>query len=175
MLQFHAPGEALTDPPPARPRLRAFPGAPGYGSLRARRNPHTTTFTSLGCPVFSAGEAHHVETLFIASHLMVLHWLQEVADTPGAYKNPGFTIVFSDGPDQNNLWSDWNGEDNRATEDVKSNKDDTTGAPSLCIVPGDGVEKDGSGRGEEKNEQTQYVVRTKPDNGDGNGPEQSEA
>ncbi|KAI1427377.1 Arb2 domain-containing protein [Xylaria sp. FL1777] len=49
-------------------------------------NPHTTTFTSLGCPVFSAGEPQHVETLFIASYATVLDWLQEVADTPAEKK-----------------------------------------------------------------------------------------
>ncbi|KAI0808851.1 hypothetical protein GGR55DRAFT_188014 [Xylaria sp. FL0064] len=73
-------------------------------------NPHTTTFTSLGCPVFSAGEPEHVETLFIASHTTVLDWLQEVADTPAEkkpYVNPAFTVDFSDAPDSNDS-DDWN-------------------------------------------------------------------
>ncbi|KAI1744630.1 Arb2 domain-containing protein [Xylaria scruposa] len=70
-------------------------------------NPDTTTFTRLGCPVFSAGEPLHVETLFIASHTTVLDWLQEVADTSSKtkpYKNPMFTVVYSDGPGENNDW-----------------------------------------------------------------------
>ncbi|KAI0425280.1 hypothetical protein F5Y09DRAFT_352537 [Xylaria sp. FL1042] len=68
-------------------------------------NPHTTTFTSLGCPVLSAGEPEHVETLFIASHETVLNWLQEVADTPAEkkpYVNPAFTVSYSDAPDGDN-------------------------------------------------------------------------
>ncbi|KAI0975583.1 Arb2 domain-containing protein [Xylaria arbuscula] len=74
-------------------------------------NPDTTTFTSLGCPVFSAGEPNHVETLFIASHRTVLDWLQEVADTPTKkkpYVNPDFTVAFSDAPDGDFDGNDWN-------------------------------------------------------------------
>ncbi|KAI0521609.1 hypothetical protein F5B22DRAFT_595658 [Xylaria bambusicola] len=71
-------------------------------------NPETTTFTSLGCPVFSAGVPCHVETLFIASQSLVLDWLQEVADTPPEekpYLNPTFTVVYSEPSETNSTWA----------------------------------------------------------------------
>ncbi|GAW15621.1 hypothetical protein ANO14919_050370 [Xylariales sp. No.14919] len=82
-------------------------------------NPHTTTFTSLGCPVFSSGEPLHVETLFIACHQMVLDWIQEVADTAAsgkAYKNPSFTVVYLD--DQEDSDIDWVGNEEEETSDA---------------------------------------------------------
>ncbi|KAI1296461.1 Arb2 domain-containing protein [Xylaria venustula] len=97
-----------------RDRTRAYaPSTEPLGMVLSGSsgNPDTTTFTSLGCPVFSAGEPNHVETLFIASHETVLDWLQEVADTPAEkkpYVNPSFTIVFSDAPDGDSDGNDWN-------------------------------------------------------------------
>ncbi|KAI1361883.1 Arb2 domain-containing protein [Xylaria arbuscula] len=72
-------------------------------------NPNTTTFTSLGCPVFSAGHAEHVEMLFITSHQIVLDWLDEVAATPPEqkpYMNPTFTILFSETERESDTWAD---------------------------------------------------------------------
>ncbi|KAK5626804.1 hypothetical protein RRF57_002519 [Xylaria bambusicola] len=80
-------------------------------------NPKTTTFTSLGCPVFSAGVPCHVETLFIASHSIVLDWLQEVADTPPEekpYLNPTFTVVYTEPSETNQTWA--NGDKEESTE-----------------------------------------------------------
>lgn len=104
-------------------------------------NPNTTTFTSLGCPIFSAGEPLYVETLFIASHTAVLDWLQEVADTSSKakpYKNPAFTIVYTDGPEEKNDWSDWEEERNSAAGVTNSANGDS-GDGGLLIVPGDSV------------------------------------
>ncbi|KAI1749270.1 Arb2 domain-containing protein [Xylaria castorea] len=103
-------------------------------------NRNTTTFTELGCPVFSAGEPLHVETLFITSHTTVLDWLQEVADTLSktkSYKNPVFTVVYSDGPGENNDWSSWDGEGSGAMGEAKGNEGGGTGG--LLIIPGDNV------------------------------------
>ncbi|KAJ8109616.1 hypothetical protein ONZ43_g6086 [Nemania bipapillata] len=89
-------------------RTRAYvPSDEPLGSVLSgpSGNPLTSTFTRLGCPVFSAGEPQHVETLFIASHLTVLDWLQEVADISASgktYKNPMFVSIYSDGPDEDN-------------------------------------------------------------------------
>ncbi|KAF2967572.1 hypothetical protein GQX73_g6002 [Xylaria multiplex] len=93
-------------------RARAYvPSAEPLGLVLSgdSGNPHTTTFTSFGCPVFSAGETQHVETLFIASYPVVLDWLQEVADTHAQdkpYKNPAFTVTYSDVPDDTVDWVD---------------------------------------------------------------------
>ena len=72
-------------------------------------NQNTTTFTSLGCPVFSAGHPDHVEMLFIASHEVVLEWLEEVAYTPAEkkpYVNPLFAVVYSEPPNvEDGAWA----------------------------------------------------------------------
>ncbi|KAK8067969.1 hypothetical protein PG996_007081 [Apiospora saccharicola] len=54
-------------------------------------NPHTTTFTRHGCPVYSGGEACYIECLLIKARVAVLDWLQAVALTPKGsahYMNP---------------------------------------------------------------------------------------
>ncbi|KAI8623139.1 Arb2 domain-containing protein [Xylariaceae sp. FL1651] len=99
-----------------RERTRAYaPSTEPLGLILSgpEGNPRTSTFTSLGCPVFSAGESQHVETLLVASYPTILDWLQEVALTPPndkPYKNPEFTVFFSDAvlePGESNSWSNW--------------------------------------------------------------------
>ncbi|KAI0531592.1 Arb2 domain-containing protein [Xylaria digitata] len=88
-------------------------------------NSHTTTFTSFGCPVFSAGEAQHVETLFISSYPVVLDWIQEVTNTHAMnkpYKNPVFTVVYSDVPDDSSDWVDCKDEVDGAEDDGAGNR-----------------------------------------------------
>ncbi|TGJ84647.1 hypothetical protein E0Z10_g4120 [Xylaria hypoxylon] len=104
----------------------------------ASGNPETTAFTSLGCPVFSAGEPQHVETLFIASHPIVLDWLQEVADATvrnKSYKNPVFTVVYSDGTPESSDWDDCKEAGNGGTKggeaDNRSVQKDVAQEPSL--------------------------------------------
>lgn len=162
-------------------------------------NPHTTTFTSLGCPVFSAGEANHVETLFISSHLTVLEWLQEVANTPKdePYKNPIFSVVYSDGADESNTWADWKGEEGQENKDkdkdntakVEDNGDDgaSTGAGELKIITkgnaaeingadGDEVIQKAAGEHERVEALKEYVLRPKQsDSGDGDDKDSKES
>ncbi|KAI0449469.1 Arb2 domain-containing protein [Xylaria acuta] len=105
-------------------------------------NRNTTTFTSFGCPVFSAGEPLHVETLFITSHATVLDWLQEVADNSTKtkpYKNPVFTVDYSDGSAENNNWNDWEGGGTGAACEAKGDGGDGARAGGLFIIPGDNV------------------------------------
>ncbi|KAI2781478.1 Arb2 domain-containing protein [Daldinia loculata] len=74
-------------------------------------NPKTTTFTQMGCPVFSSGEPNYTETALITGSEVILGWLQEVAMTPEGedYTNPHFHVDFADPvfdtdePD----WSSW--------------------------------------------------------------------
>ncbi|KAI2627222.1 hypothetical protein GGS21DRAFT_493067 [Xylaria nigripes] len=82
-----------------RDRARAFvPSSEPLGTVLSGPdgNPNTTIFTQLGCPVFSSGEAKHVEMLFISSHTIVLNWLREVALAPADYRNPEFVVNFAD-------------------------------------------------------------------------------
>ncbi|KAI1351342.1 hypothetical protein F5Y01DRAFT_304814 [Xylaria sp. FL0043] len=124
-------------------------------------NPHTTTFTSLGCPVFSAGEPEHVETLFVASHATVLDWLQEVADTPAEkkpYVNPAFTIDFSDAREESNDIVEENGDKQRnGTGGQKPTaRDDAVGNDDV-----DGDEPVLKKEGEQVQEGRKYVRRPK--------------
>ncbi|KAI0119496.1 Arb2 domain-containing protein [Daldinia grandis] len=78
-------------------------------------NPKTTTFTQMGCPIFSSGEPNYTETALITGSEAILGWLQEVAMTPEGedYTNPCFHVDFADPvfdtdePD----WSSWQNED----------------------------------------------------------------
>ncbi|KAI1779321.1 Arb2 domain-containing protein [Hypoxylon cercidicola] len=86
-------------------------------------NPKTTTFTSLGCPVFSSGEPHYTEVTLIASAGHVLDWLQEVAMTPEGedYENPIFHIAYADPiqPDDDPDWSKWKDDEVEGEQDDK--------------------------------------------------------
>jgi hypothetical protein len=124
-------------------------------------NPNTSTFTSLGCPVFSAGEQMHVETLFVASHTTVLGWLQEVALTP-SYKNPEFAVFYQDNKGESSYWDDWKGEgeeqggngayqdegiaEDRVVEEVGEDEDDAN-------------EKQKEMKDQAKNDRNKHVVR----------------
>ncbi|KAI3338028.1 hypothetical protein F4824DRAFT_96758 [Ustulina deusta] len=140
-------------------------------------NPHTTTFTSFGCPVFSAGEPQHVETLFIASHVAVLDWLQEVADTPAEkkpYVNPLFTVVYSDGANEDNTWGDGKVEENGYSESSGAAVDEGR----LKIITRDNVVENDNVDGDEptlkEKEQVegneQYVIRSKGNENDSKDP-----
>ncbi|KAI1181147.1 Arb2 domain-containing protein [Nemania sp. FL0916] len=116
--------------------------APGLVISGPAGNPNTTTFTSLGCPVFSAGEPVHVETLFIASYQTVLDWLQEVADSTARnkpYKNPLFTIVYSDNPGESDDSTGWGEDGSRPTDSVDGDGGLGAGLGGLSIVTSDGV------------------------------------
>ncbi|KAI0182938.1 Arb2 domain-containing protein [Xylaria flabelliformis] len=110
-------------------------------------NSNTTTFTELGCPVFSAGEPLHVETLFIASHTTVLDWLQEVADTSSKtkpYKNPMFTVVYSDGHREDSEWDCEEDISENCEEDISStiaevDSSEDEGVGDWLVIPGDNV------------------------------------
>ncbi|GAP87208.1 putative arb2 domain-containing protein [Rosellinia necatrix] len=177
-----------------RDRARAYvPSTEPLGLILAGPlgNPHTTTFTSLGCPVFSAGEPQHVETLFIACYPTVLDWLQEVADTlpeNRPYRNAVFTVVYSDAVDGSNDWTDWTGDNgDDATGETENHEEDnaSTGASAgeLKIVTRDNVLEIGIIDGEEPTqkevgeveqiggEQKQYVLRPKRRGSDGRDPE----
>ncbi|GAB1311623.1 Arb2 domain-containing protein [Madurella fahalii] len=56
-------------------------------------NPRAATFTSFGCPVYSAGDAILTEQLLIEAQLGVLGWIQQVALEGEAYKNEEFEII----------------------------------------------------------------------------------
>ncbi|RYP11306.1 hypothetical protein DL764_000124 [Monosporascus ibericus] len=73
-------------------------------------NPHTTTFTTLGSPVFSGGTAHFIELLLVEGGSAVLDFLQEVALSSSDYRNPEFHVVYRDlrADDQEDEdWSNW--------------------------------------------------------------------
>ncbi|KAI0447289.1 Arb2 domain-containing protein [Xylaria telfairii] len=138
-------------------RARAYAPSPetlGMVLSGSSGNPNTSTFTSIGCPVFSAGEPLYIETLFIASYTTVLDWLQEVADTSSKakpYKNPTFTVVYSEGPEEKNDWSDWEEEQNSAAGGANS----ANGDGELLVIPGDSVvaeEADQEKTGDEQEE-----------------------
>lgn len=116
-------------------------------------NPKTTTFTGMGCLIFSSGEPHFTELTLIASAGLVLDWVQEVAMTPEGedYANPKFDIVYTDpvtvtDPD----WSHWKeGE----AEGEMDDKDDEES--QIKMEP---VEAHGKG-----SEQSGLVLLTRPD------------
>ncbi|RYP93133.1 hypothetical protein DL770_000707 [Monosporascus sp. CRB-9-2] len=73
-------------------------------------NPHTTTFTALGSPVFSGGTAHFTELLLVEGGSAVLDFLQEVALSSSDYRNPEFHVAYRDlrADDQEDEdWSNW--------------------------------------------------------------------
>ncbi|KAI0012059.1 hypothetical protein F4779DRAFT_635131 [Xylariaceae sp. FL0662B] len=79
-------------------------------------NPRTGSFTQMGCPVASSGEAAHTETTLIAATAVVLAWLQEVALAGADYENPVLEIVYADPPpDYDDAgepgWGGWKDED----------------------------------------------------------------
>ncbi|KAI0844295.1 Arb2 domain-containing protein [Daldinia vernicosa] len=114
-------------------------------------NPKTTTFTQMGCPIFSSGEPNYTETALIAGSEVILGWLQEVAMTPEGqdYTNPYFHVDFADPvfdtdePD----WSPWQNEelvgqkdehDKMWTEQVYEKTGDPQGEkPNLFVLRGD--------------------------------------
>ncbi|KAI8963993.1 Arb2 domain-containing protein [Daldinia sp. FL1419] len=77
-------------------------------------NPNTTTFTQMGCPVFSSGEQMHIEKILITGSDLILDWLQEVAMTPQGkdYANPYYHVEFADPVFDNEPdWSPWQKEE----------------------------------------------------------------
>lgn len=92
-------------------------------------NPKTSTFTQIGCPVFSSGEPYYTELTLIMARDVVLDWLQEVAMTPEGkeYANPKFHVEFADpvveeGDDHD--WSQWqNAEPAGENDDSEEAKD----------------------------------------------------
>lgn len=74
-------------------------------------NPHTTTFSRHGCPVYSSGEPCYVECLLIKAHTAVLDWLQAVALTPSGdsahYRNPSLECTYADEKLPKSLDPDW--------------------------------------------------------------------
>lgn len=78
-------------------------------------NPRTTSFTELGCPVFSGGTEHFTELLLIKGQAEILTFLQEVALADGdgyGYRNPDFHVVYTDVYEEekdeyNAGWKDW--------------------------------------------------------------------
>ncbi|KAK6952081.1 hypothetical protein Daesc_006610 [Daldinia eschscholtzii] len=101
-------------------------------------NPKTSTFTQMGCPVFSSGEPSYTERILITGSEIILGWLQEVAMTPEGehYANPYFHVEFADPvfdtdePD----WSQWQNPELAGQQDgnaeVQTNQDpEETGNP----------------------------------------------
>ncbi|RYP75098.1 hypothetical protein DL771_002559 [Monosporascus sp. 5C6A] len=73
-------------------------------------NPHTTTFTALGSPVFSGGTAYFTELLLVEGGSAVLDFLQDVALSSSDYRNPEFHVAYRDlrADDQEDEdWSNW--------------------------------------------------------------------
>ncbi|KAK1585308.1 Arb2 domain-containing protein [Colletotrichum navitas] len=56
-------------------------------------NPNTASFTQHGCTVFSSGEEHYVERMFITSRAPILDWIQEVALAGQGYRHPAVVAV----------------------------------------------------------------------------------
>ncbi|KAI1408523.1 Arb2 domain-containing protein [Hypoxylon sp. FL1857] len=86
-------------------------------------NPKTTTFTQIGCPVFSSGEPYYTELTLIMGRDIVLDWLQEVAMTPEGqeYANPEFEVVYADPmveTDDQHDWSHWQDDETAGEKDV---------------------------------------------------------
>ncbi|KAK0628189.1 hypothetical protein B0T17DRAFT_144160 [Bombardia bombarda] len=59
-------------------------------------NPKLFTFTSFGCPVFSAGDALVTEMALVEAQPAILKWIQQVALEGDAYKNPDVVVVEDD-------------------------------------------------------------------------------
>jgi hypothetical protein len=141
-------------------------------------NPNTTTFTSAGCPVFSAGESQHTETLFIVSHPLVLGWLQEVAATPSEekpYLNPKFPVFFTDSNSESLYWNgdekygEWNGKgkvegDDAVKEQEKEKIDGQQQDNGLKIITRDNVmeEKELGGAGDDEEAQAEGKEKERP-------------
>ncbi|KAK8024110.1 hypothetical protein PG993_012176 [Apiospora rasikravindrae] len=73
-------------------------------------NPHTTTFTRHGCPVYSGGEPYYIECLLIKARTAVLDWLQSVAFTPKGsahYMNPAVECTYADEKLPASMDPDW--------------------------------------------------------------------
>ncbi|KAI0138027.1 Arb2 domain-containing protein [Hypoxylon sp. NC0597] len=72
-------------------------------------NPKTSTFTQIGCPVFSSGEPYYTELTLIMARDVVLDWLQEVSMTPEGkeYANPKFHVEFADPVVEDGDGHDW--------------------------------------------------------------------
>lgn len=88
-------------------------------------NPKTTTFTQMGCPVFSSGEPNYTETALITGSEVILGWLQEVAMTPEGedYTNPHFHVDFAD-PVFDTDEPDWSSWQNQEFVDQKDEHDE---------------------------------------------------
>ncbi|KAI1120409.1 Arb2 domain-containing protein [Nemania abortiva] len=176
-----------------RQRARAFvPSKEPSGSLLSgpSGNPLTTIFTSLGCPVFSAGDDQHVETLFIASYPTVLDWLQEVADASASsgrpYENPMFEINYREPAGENNHWEGLGEKGDGVVGSTEGVEGSDAGVAALKIVTRDDVvETDGVHPDTPAPEETRsddqletartYVIRTKPTDGDEKYPESARA
>ncbi|KAI5925716.1 Arb2 domain-containing protein [Camillea tinctor] len=97
-----------------RARARAYVPSPEPAGMTLSGpdgNPRTATFTSYGCPVFSSGEAHHVECGLVAGRRVVVEWLREVAAAGPHYRNPEVVVLYSDpvraGDAAEPDWSPW--------------------------------------------------------------------
>jgi hypothetical protein len=84
----------------------------------AEGNPKApSTFTDLGCPVFSAGTDTYVEMLLVRAYEAVLDWIQEVAMVGEGYKNPEFKSDYADMV--MGLTETWGSEDTNGEEQVR--------------------------------------------------------
>ncbi|KAK6072666.1 Arb2 domain-containing protein [Seiridium cupressi] len=75
-------------------------------------NPNTMTFTRLGCPLYSGGEPHFVETLLIHALPHLADWLREVTEAgKNNYRNPNMIVMYKDPEDVTRQfepdWSKW--------------------------------------------------------------------
>ncbi|KAI0130167.1 hypothetical protein BJ170DRAFT_692768 [Xylariales sp. AK1849] len=77
-------------------------------------NPSTASFTRLGCPMFSGGEPHFVETLLVACLPHLAAWFLEVTLAGSGYKNPVMAVIDYADPTNETLqrmeepdWSKW--------------------------------------------------------------------
>ncbi|KAI0111078.1 Arb2 domain-containing protein [Nemania sp. FL0031] len=128
-----------------RHRARAYVpsnATPGLVLSGPSGNTMTTIFTSLGCPVFSAGEDKHVETLLITSYPTVLDWLQEVADgsAPGRpYENPIFQVDYWEDANVSGSWAGSEEKENGPTDGAEAGEGIDAGVARLKIITRDGV------------------------------------
>ncbi|KAI2617134.1 Arb2 domain-containing protein [Hypoxylon sp. NC1633] len=109
-------------------------------------NPRTSTFTQLGCPIFSSGEQHYMETLLIQGSDVVLSWLQEVADTPPDqdYKNPEFEVLHAD-PVYDDAEPSWGESQTPADPDTGAGAGATDGKSEGGEAKGKGKDEVGAG------------------------------